>query len=108
MRYFLPFLFMLIVLTGCETEDYTKGEKTVCEMHHVPMVRTAVPIVHGFPVFDQRFDDRFAASTNAFPHAETCVLGGCCPGNSQRAVIFVCPECKAAARSWDLDYDKTP
>jgi hypothetical protein len=109
MRYFLPFLFALIVLTGCKTEDYTKGEPTVCEIHHVPMVRTGVPIVYGLPGFSDRYMARFAASTNAFAHAESYVLGGCCttPGSAHRAVIFVCPECKRAAKAWELSYDKT-
>lgn len=107
MRYFLPFLLVLIALTGCKTEDYTQGKPTVCEIHNVPMVRTTVPIFYGFPRFSDRYMARFAASTNAFPHAETYVLGGCRAGDARRAVIYVCPKCKSAAHDWDLDYDKT-
>ena len=33
MKYFLPFLFALVVLTGCKTEDYATGKSPVCEVH---------------------------------------------------------------------------
>ena len=109
MRYFLPVCIALLLLTGCRTEDYTKGQPAVCEVHHVQMVRTSVPIVYGLPMFTARDAARYAASTNAFPHSETFVSGGCCvtSWDAHRAAIYICPECKKAARAWDLNYDKT-
>jgi hypothetical protein len=109
MRYFLPFLLALVVLTGCKTEDYTKGQPSVCEIHHIPMVRTTVPIVYGLLRPTEKGEARCVASTNSFPNAESYVGGGCCVASwdAHRAVIYVCPDCKKAAQAWDLNYDKT-
>ena len=109
MKYFLPFLFALIVLTGCKTKDYTYCESSVCEIHHVQMKRTIVPIGYGLIMPDEKARARYEASTNSFPHAETFVAGGCCvtSWDAHRAAIYVCPECMKAALAWDLNYDKT-
>ena len=108
MRYLLPFCFALIVLTGCKTEDYTKGEPTICELHHIQMTRTTVSIEYGLPDL-ARLQARYVACTNSFPHGNCFVEGGCCveSDSAHRAVIYVCPECKKAAHVWDINYNKT-
>jgi hypothetical protein len=90
------------------TADYTAGESAVCEIHHVQMERTVVPIGYGLILPDAKAQARYAASTNAFPHAETFVLGGCVVSDDspKSAVIYTCPACKKAASRWDSDYAK--
>ena len=109
MRNFLPYLFALIILTGCKTQDYTDGKPAICEVHHVQMRRTIVPIGYGLIMPYDKARMRYAASTNSFPNVQTFVGGGCCvtSWDAHRAAIYVCPECKQAAQAWDLDYDKT-
>ena len=91
-----------------ETADYTTGESAVCEIHHIQMEHTVVPIGYGLILPDAKAQARFAASTNEFPHANTFVLGGCVVSDDspKRAVIYTCPECKKAASRWDSDYGK--
>ena len=76
MRNFLPYLFALIILTGCKTQDYTDGKPAICEVHHVQMRRTIVPIGYGLIMPDDKARMRYAASTNSFPNAQTFVGGG--------------------------------
>jgi hypothetical protein len=89
-----------------ETADYTVGATAICEVHHIPMVRTTVPIAYGLIMPTAQAEARYAASTNAFPHAETYVCGGCCvyDESPQKAVIYVCPECTKAAKEWDATH----
>ena len=119
----LPLL--VICLTGCagthdffgtrmpwphrDTVDDTVGETSVCQVHHIQMVRTTVPIEYGLPVWTPQAQARYAASTNAFPRAETFILGGCIvePNFPRKAVIYMCTECLKAAQTWDATYEKT-
>jgi hypothetical protein len=98
----------MLFLLGCRTEDYTKGEPAICEVHHIQMTRTTVPIEYGLPDL-ARFRLRYDACTNSFPHGDCFVLGGCCVSfdSPRRAITFVCPECKKAADAWNLSYEKT-
>lgn len=94
-----------LLMAGCSwrREDYTRGESQVCELHHVQMVRSTVPIVYGLFSFTAEGEFRHTVSTNSFPHAETYVLGGCCitPDSAHRAVVYTCSECKKAGTEWD-------
>src|SRR5438309_4950499 len=100
---------MGLLLAGCST-SWTHGESPVCEMHHTRMSKTRVPIEYGLIGFDERGRARFAASTNAFPHAEDWVRGGCIERlfAPHRAVIYTCDACMTARQHWEHDYEGRP
>jgi hypothetical protein len=108
----LPETLAPIQMTGLSpepTRDYTIGESAICEVHRTQMKRTVVPIGYGYILPDAQAQARYTASTNAFPHAETFVAGGCCimvGYSATNAVIYTCPECKKAAARWDSVYEK--
>jgi len=90
------------------TPDYTKNESATCEVHHIQMERTVVPIAYGLILPGAGAQARYAASTNSFPHAETFVLGGCSVivgYSATNAVIYTCPVCKKMAARWDSKHD---
>lgn len=90
---------------GC-VSDRTRGESSVCEIHHAPMTKTKVPIL-GPPAIGQRDLARYTAAANAFPHADEWA-GGTCIGSStdpSRAIIYTCNACKAARQQWERYYD---
>jgi hypothetical protein len=91
-----------------ETADYTVGVSTICEIHHIQMQRTTVPIAYGLLSVDAQAEAKYAVSTNSFPHAETFAFGGCVVSDHspKNAVIFICPECKKTAARWDSVYGK--
>jgi hypothetical protein len=94
------------LLVGCRS-NRTRGESRVCEVHHARMSKTTVPLQYGLPAFDARDIARYPASTNAFPHAEEWVGGGCIRPlfPYHRAVIYTCDACKTARQQWEHDYD---
>jgi len=118
-------LMLAICLTGCthpsglcttplprphrDTVDYTVGEASVCQVHHIQMVRTTVPIAYGLLMPTPQGQARYAASTNAFPNADRYVPGGCSitSDSPHKVVIYTCSECQQAAQAWDAAYGKT-
>jgi hypothetical protein len=66
---FAVFLCAGFLLTGCASR--------ICEVHHERMSRTRVPVYYGLFRPNDLGRAREAASTNAFPHAEDWVGGGC-------------------------------
>lgn len=93
-----------LLLTGCTT-DCTITQSAVCEVHHTQMNKSTVPIHYGLIRPDERARARYAASTNAFPHALEWVGGGCVVDTPKRAIIFTCTACKTARQQWEHDYD---
>jgi len=92
-----------------EAPDYTVGESALCEVHHIKMTRAEVPISYGLPFVDANALARYAASTNAFPHARKYVLGGCCvsPDSPTNVIVYICPECRKAANEWEANHKKS-
>ena len=88
-----------------------------CGLHHQPLREDWVPVVYGtvWPTPERR-----AAERDQFPHAATCVLGGCIRpgmldgmlvfaptpptvtvvGGGQRRLVRYCPECREAQSAW--------
>ena len=105
MRLFLS-ITTAFILVGCATKqiDYTGGKSGVCDLHHVAMVKTVVPVYYGlFPV-DQRSVAMYEASLNSFPHAQDSVNPSCVVANPKSAVVYVCPLCQRARREWESAY----
>ncbi len=69
--------------------NYTWGVSSVCEVHHMEMTKTNVPIRYGLMGHSDWGLALQAASTNSFPHAVDQVLGGCIVGGDspRQAVI---------------------
>lgn len=89
-----------------------------CSLHHQPLREDWVPVVYGtvWPTPERR-----AAERDRFPHAATCVLGGCIRhrgvldgmlvfapdpptvtvvGDGQRRRVLYCPACREAQSAW--------
>jgi hypothetical protein len=90
-------------LTGCDKfhADLTKQVSGKCEIHGTEMTKTNVPIIYGLVRQNEYGRARQAISTNSFPHAENCVLGGCIVGTPTQAVIYVCSDCQKALQKWE-------
>jgi hypothetical protein len=82
--------------------NYTLGVSNVCEIHHVEMMKTNVPIQYGLIGYSDWALMLQAASTNSFPHARGDVPGGCIVGHNspRQALIYVCPQCLKAQEQW--------
>jgi len=96
-----------LLLAGCAT-NLTRGESRICEVHHTRMSKTTVPVQYGLIHFSERSIARFHAKTNAFPHADYWIPGGCLgpgPFLGRRAVIYTCDNCKTARKQWEYEYD---
>jgi len=100
----IALILLALGLIGCDKrrEDWTKGSSATCEVHHTRMVKSNVPIQYGLIRLNEYGRSRQAASTNIFPHAQECVLGGCIVGTATQAVIYVCPDCQKALQKWEV------
>src|SRR4051812_37215675 len=96
----LALLCSIWLFSACRVKDYTNGKSNLCEVHHVPMIKTNVPIVYGLLRFDDWGNALMAARTN-FPHADNWVGGGCIVSMPKEATIYLCPECLAARQKWE-------
>ena len=102
-------LVVLIGVAGCASppppRDYTLDRSQLCEVHHIKMTKTIVPISYGLP--NKKAADRYIASTNSFPNYAS-VGGGCMvtKHSPREAFVFVCPECEQARQKWEIEYDK--
>ncbi len=102
----LLILFMVVAIVGCATRrDYTAGESAVCEVHHRTMEMAVVPIYYGLMPFPPRSQALYAASTNAFPHARDFINPSCVVAREREALIYTCPQCVAARRQWETNFD---
>jgi hypothetical protein len=84
-------------------QDYTVGQSSICQVHHIPMQCTSVRVSYGLPGTNALVFARYEASKKEFPNAKTYVSGGCVVSSQSptNAFVFTCPECKAAAIGWD-------
>ena len=98
------FVLLMSSAVGCDKQraDFTTGMPNTCEIHHTQMFETNVPMDYGLIRPDEYGQARQAASTNSFPHAQACVLGGCILGTATQAVIYVCPDCQKALQKWEI------
>ena len=104
--YRLLLISAIFVLPGCSNHraDYTRRQSSVCELHHIHMTKTNVPIVYGLvrlTVGDKALE---ATTTNNFPHAKEVVLGGCIVDTPTQAVIYICRDCQAVRRQWEAEH----
>jgi hypothetical protein len=97
--------WLLLAILGCDKYhvDWTKGASPTCELHSGEMTRTNVPIVYGLVRLNDYGRARQVASTNTFPHADDCVLGGCIVDTPTQAVIYVCSDCQKALQKWEKE-----
>jgi hypothetical protein len=76
-----------------------------CEVHHIRMTREVVEKSFGAP---WAYDEEYVAASRSFPHWVAYVGGNSCipPKKAKKATVYVCPECKRAAREWALNHRK--
>jgi hypothetical protein len=87
-----------------DSTEFIDETSSICELHHVQMVRAKVPILYGLIRLNDYGKALRAARETSFPHAQDCVLGGCVIGSPDRAVIYHCPECRKAKRAWEVNH----
>jgi hypothetical protein len=83
-------------------------ETGVCNVHHMHMKKTIVPIHWGLVVMENPY---YSAELHDFPNARAYVNGGCeFDPKRDRAKHwrYVCPECKRAEKDWALKHPKDP
>jgi len=105
----LAFVFLMVGAMGCDEyrADLTRGMPSTCEVHHTQMFKTNAPIEYGLIRLNDYGRARQAASTNSFPHAQECVLGGCIVGSATQAVVYVCPDCQKALQKWEVGHESS-
>src|SRR5437879_721996 len=103
-----PLLVIAIFfLAGCSSiRDYTKDVPDTCEVHRSQMTKKVVQIRYGLFRLNSWGLALQAASTNAFPHAEEEVLGGCIVESPTQATIYVCSQCQLARQRWESEHPK--
>lgn len=96
----------VLLLPGCNRRvaDHTRGVSAVCRLHGTHMAKTNVPIVYGLIRLNEWGKALATASSNSFPNAEQCWLGGCIIEAPKEATIYICPECQQARRDWELKH----
>jgi hypothetical protein len=97
---------LVVIVVGCSryTSDFTRGQSSVCELHHVQMTKTNVPIFYGLFRRNALQEARHAAQTNIFPHVADEILGGCILNDPTNAIIYVCPACLTVESRWELEH----
>jgi hypothetical protein len=100
-------IWLTLGITGCDKShtDLTKRVSSKCELHGIQMAKTNVPIVYGLIRLNEYGRARQVLSTNSFPHAEECVLGGCILDTPTQAVIYVCSDCQRALHKWENEHE---
>ena len=95
-------LIGLLAFTGCRTLDYTGGESSICEVHHLAMTRRAVPFAHGMIPMSREAADQgeWKRRTTCYPHPGDCqpATDIVLPGEEGRVIVFACAECERAKR----------
>ena len=97
----------VFVTVGCAPlrKNFTRGEANICEVHHLRMQKTVVPVSYGLRSFTPRDAAMYSASTNNFPHAETHINPGCTPKRTREGIIYTCAECVRIRNQGEEDYD---
>ncbi|MBI3881000.1 MAG: hypothetical protein HY301_13190 [Verrucomicrobia bacterium] len=95
-------LLLALFLSGCRTPDYTKGQSDVCEVHHVAMTRRALPFAHGMIPMSRKAAEtgEWGRRMKFHPHPGDCIPATdiVLPGQTGRALEFVCRDCEQAMR----------
>lgn len=98
-------MLLALALTGCRTPDYTRGQSSLCEVHHVAMTRRAVPFAHGMIPMSREAAEQgeWRRRTTYYPHPGDCLPATdvVLPGEEGRAIVFVCPECERVKRQME-------
>src|SRR5262245_57765580 len=70
-----------------------------CDVHHVPLATSVVPLVYGLPpVLSNAYREASAAQ---FPNSFLYANGGCVVHSLVRkAKVRACPQCNAAEKEW--------
>ena len=96
---------VLLAFAGCRTPDYTTGQPSVCEVHHVAMTKRALPFAHGMiPMSrEQAQHGEWKRRMDHYPHPGDCIPATdiLLPRQEGRALDFVCAECKRAKRQME-------
>ena len=69
-----------------------------CPLHRVTMHLGKVGLTYGLPVSDD--EGGWQESRRQFPYAGDPIQAGCIPGQRQRAVTWICPDCQREAAAW--------
>lgn len=102
MKYLSLLLLLAFFLAGCRTPDYTRGEQSTCEVHHVAMFKRAVPFTHGMIPMSRVEGERgeWKRRKDHYPHPGDCepATDIVLPGAEGRVVVYVCTLCEAAKK----------
>ncbi len=102
--------------------DFTRGRSSVCAIHHEPMNKHLVTMIHGMPQLPvgpveqgkelaegEEFEEvEEVARRLYFPNAQMPRRTGyCLPTSQEHARIYACPKCSEAYQRW-LKQSATP
>jgi hypothetical protein len=98
---------VLCLFLGCAAHrlNYTKGESTICEVHHLKMIKTVVPVHYGLMTVTPRNEAMDSARSNGFPNAADSLNPGCTVRRQREALVYTCPECVKTRIRWQANYD---
>ena len=105
MKYLLLLLLCTLLVAGCHTLDYTRGQSSTCEVHHVAMFKRTVPFAHGMIPMSRAEGEpgEWKRRMDRYPHPGDCqpatdiVLAG----EEGRVIIYVCKDCEAARKEME-------
>jgi hypothetical protein len=83
------------------TLDTTAQQSATCPTHHLTMTKLKVQISYGLIRFPEP-QSSSEVRQSEFPFARDKYLGGCVVRRDapKYALIYLCPECKAAEKKW--------
>jgi TonB family protein len=119
-RFFLILLSAILVTGACSDKSEesfkssskeiadSKGTKTRCEIHHMPLVEDTIRITYGLIDITEFAPGYFEASDSIFPNANTEVFGGCVitEESPEYARVMYCPQCRIAEEMWLVNNPK--
>jgi hypothetical protein len=74
-----------------------------CPVHDVTLKEGIVPILYGFPDFEEGY---WEARRAQFPLANSRYLGGCVLQKPMIARVRYCPQCRQAEKEWKQRADR--
>ena len=105
MRQLVLLFLCAFLLAGCRTPDYTRGQQSTCEVHHVTMFKRAVPFAHGMIPMSRVEGQRgeWKRRMDHYPHPGDCepATNIVLPGEEGRVVVYVCKQCEAAKKQME-------
>ncbi len=84
--------------------DKSRGDPSVCEVHHVPMLWKMVPYCHGMIPMHSSFDNgAFDRRMAHYPHPGDCepATDLVMPGQEGLTGVYACPECERVQRQME-------